>query len=159
MTVTASWTDPTTLDKVDGDTLDQTTWEEVMGDALYLYDALTAALALAVHLTDTLAVDGALAVGGALTVGGHPVRKSTYGHTVVSSPSLAAGGGSTAVTVALADAVIPAAVAVTLDTGGNAVRMVACPYAYSAGSVTVDVVNWGASTVTTAFTVYVRGVY
>lgn len=159
MTVTAAWTAPTALDRADNQTLDQTTLEGTLGDLLYLYNVLTAALALAVHLTSTLAVDGTLAVGGALTVGGKPVRKSTYGHTVVTAPSLAAGGGSTNVQVFLADSVTPAAVGVTLDTGGAAARLVAYPYSYGAGFVWVEVINWGAATWTGNFTVYVRGVY
>ncbi|MHB8409849.1 MAG: hypothetical protein ACYDHY_17480 [Acidiferrobacterales bacterium] len=159
MPVTAAWTAPTALDLADGDALIQTTWEELLGDLLYLYDVLTAAVALAVHLTSTLTVDGALALASEPTVGGHPLRRTTYGHTTESSPSIAAGGGSLNVSVSLADSVTPLAVEVTLDTGGYGVRLVAYPYSYSAGTVWVNVINWGAATVTSAFTVYVRGVY
>jgi len=159
MAVTAAWTAPTALDLADGAGLTQTTWEEVLGDALYLYDVLTAVLSLAVHLTSTLTVDGALSIAVPMTVGGVTLRRFTYGHTVESSPSIASGGGLLVVTVTLADSVTPAAVEITLDTGGNAVRLLAYLNTISSGSVSVNVYNWGASTVTTAFTVYVRGVY
>jgi len=116
----------------------------VLGDALYLYDVLTAVLSLAVHLTSTLTVDGALSIAVPMTVGGVTLRRFTYGHTVESSPSIASGGGLLVVTVTLADSVTPAAVEITLDTGGNAVRLLAYLNTISSGSVSVNVYNWGA---------------
>ena len=41
MTVGSSWTNPTTLDKSTGQPLDQTTWEDALGNELWLYDLLT----------------------------------------------------------------------------------------------------------------------
>jgi len=152
MAVTAAWTAPSTLDRTVGQTLPSATYEEVLGDLLYLYDVLTAALSLAVHLTSTLTVDGAVSVGS-LTGAGAPLHKTTYGTYYVGNPGIAAGGGAV-YNVTLANSVTPVAVGITLDTAGYAVDLTAYLYNIS-GTVNVAVYNWGASTLTTPITIHV----
>ena len=159
MTVTAAWTAPTSLDRTVGQNLPSATYEEVLGDILYLYDVLTAALSLAVHLTSSLTVDGAVSAGS-LTVAGAALRRTTYGTLYIANPGLAAGGGINYVTVDLADAVTPVAVSVAIDTVGTSMNLVGYAYSpFSSGSVTVTLVNWGASAITSAITVHVIADY
>ncbi|MHB8409848.1 MAG: hypothetical protein ACYDHY_17475 [Acidiferrobacterales bacterium] len=157
MPVSGTWTSPSSLDRTTGQTLPSATYEDVLGDLLYLYDVLTAVTALAVHLTSSLTVDGAVSAGS-LTVGGAALRRTTYGTSYIANPGIAS-GGSALYAVTLTDYVTPLAVGVTLDTGGYAVDLVAYGDGSASGSVTVLIVNWGASTVTTPVTIHVLADY
>jgi len=70
MAVTAAWTDPTTLDRVVGETYPLASYENLLGDVLYIYDVLTDVLALAMKFGSTLEVVGATTLDGSLHVVG-----------------------------------------------------------------------------------------
>lgn len=158
MAVTATWTDPTTLDRTVGENLPAAKWEGALGDLLYLYDVLTDAVSLAVHLTSDLTVDGAVSVGS-LTVGGATPRRTTYGVDTSANRNIPGGGGAVDVYVALVDSVTPLAASATLDTGGNAANLQVYFQSFSAGQVQLNVVNWGASNYTAQCNIHVIADY